>query len=105
MKKLLALACTTCLVVLLAPAAAMAQADGVGVQIIGGPLFSNIDDASGFNTEQKAGWLVGLGLGGNRGGIVGVEGDILFGKRGAKINVLDFDTNVVHVPIMLKVNL
>lgn len=80
------------------------NAEGFGVQIIGGPLFSNFDDAAGFETEQRAGYLVGLGLGGNRGGRVGVEGDILYGKRNSRINGLDFDTNVIHVPVMLKVN-
>ncbi len=91
------------------PTAARAQsssgAEGLGIQVIGGPIFSNLDAATGFDTKQKAGFLVGIGLGGNRGGRVGVEGDILYGKRSAEVNGLNFDTNIVHVPVMLKVNI
>jgi hypothetical protein len=79
--------------------------EGFGVQLIGGPLFSNFSDSTGFKTESTNGYLVGLALGGNRGGVVGVEGDILYGKKGAKINGTDFDVKVVHVPVMLKVNI
>ncbi len=105
MLKTTLVASAAALALLFVPHVATAQnAGGVGVQIVGGPLFSNIDDAAGFNTEQRAGYLVGLGIGGNRGGRVGVEGDILYGKRAARINNLDFDTNVLQVPLMLKVN-
>lgn len=81
-------------------------AEGFGIQIGGGPVFASLDDAS---AKQKAGWLVGLLMGGNRGGTVGVEADVLYGQKGAKINVpflgeQDFDQHVIHVPVMLKIN-
>ena len=79
--------------------------EGFGVVIVGGPLFATLTDTTGFNTERKTGYLVGLALGGNRTGVVGVEADVLYGKRGAKVNGQDLDLQVVHVPVMLKVNI
>ena len=79
--------------------------EGIGFQVLGGPVFSNITDVTGLKTENKTGFLVGLGMGGNRGGIVGVEADVLYGKKGVTITgVGDFEQSVVHVPVMLKVN-
>ena len=75
--------------------------EGFGFQIGGGPVFASIDDAQ---AKQKAGWLVGVLMGGNRGGTVGVEADVLYGQKGATINHVDFDQKVVHVPVMLKIN-
>jgi hypothetical protein len=78
-------------------------AEGFGIQLGGGPLFASFTDAQ--NLESKAGWLVGLLMGGNRGGTVGVEADVLYGKRGVTVPFFgDFDQHVIHVPVMLKVN-
>lgn len=76
--------------------------EGFGVQIAGGPIFANLSDVS--NAKSKTGWLVGLAMGGNRGGTVGVEADVLYGQKGAKIGTADFDQRVVDVPVMLKLN-
>jgi outer membrane protein with beta-barrel domain len=78
--------------------------EGFGIQLGGGPVFANLTDAQGFNTSNKTGWLVGLLMGGNRGGTVGVEADVLYGQKGAKIGQTDFDQHVVDVPVMLKIN-
>lgn len=78
--------------------------EGIGVQIIGGPLFANITDAVGLDTGSKTGWLVGLAMGGNRGGRVGVEADVLYGRKGATVDGQDFDQHIIDVPVMLKVN-
>lgn len=87
------------------PVLAQNRQEGLGVQIVGGPLFANLTDAEGLDTSNKTGFLVGLALGGNRGGTVGVEADVLYGQKGAKIAGFDdFTQNVVHVPIMLKLN-
>src|SRR5882672_7714769 len=51
--------------------------EGFGLQIIGGPLFANLTDTQGFDTSNKTGYLVGIAMGGNRGGRVGVEADVL----------------------------
>lgn len=78
-------------------------AEGFGVQIGGGPLFANFADATGL--ESKAGWLVGILMGGNRGGTVGVEADVLYGQKGITVPIFgDYEQRVIHVPVMLKVN-
>jgi hypothetical protein len=78
--------------------------EGFGIQLGGGPIFSSFDDVAGLQIDQKAGWVAGLLMGGNRGGTLGVEADVLYGQKGAKINNVDFDQKVVHVPVMLKIN-
>jgi hypothetical protein len=78
--------------------------EGLGIQLIGGGVFANLTDITGVKTESRTGYLVGLAMGGNRGGTVGVEADVLYGKKGATINGKDFDVSIVHVPVMLKVN-
>lgn len=79
---------------------------GFGVQIVGGPLFSSFRDAPGIrDSANKMGYLVGISMGGNRGGRVGVGADVLYGKKKAEINGTAYDQTVVHVPVMLKVNL
>lgn len=83
--------------------------EGFGIQLGGGPIFSSFDDTAGLDFDTKAGWLAGLLMGGNRGGVLGVEADVLYGKKGAKLNIpvvgtVDFEQQVIHVPVMLKVN-
>jgi hypothetical protein len=85
------------------PASAQ-QHEGFGVQIGGGPVFSNLTDTKGLNTDNKTGYLVGLLMGGNRGGRVGVEADVLYGEKGAKSGSDEFKVKVVDVPVMLKLN-
>jgi hypothetical protein len=47
--------------------------EGFGIQLGGGPIFSSFDDTAGLDFDTKAGWLAGLLMGGNRGGLLGVE--------------------------------
>ena len=81
-------------------------ARGFGVQVLGGPLFANYDDVAGLDFNRRTGYLVGLAFGGNRGGVLGVEADVLYGSKPVEIaGVGRFKQSVVHVPVMLKVNL
>lgn len=79
--------------------------EGLGVQIVGGPLFSNLTNVTNLDVGSGAGYLVGLSMGGNRGGRVGVGADVLYGKKSSEISGSNFDQSVIHVPVMLKVNL
>jgi Outer membrane protein beta-barrel domain len=79
--------------------------EGFGIQVAGGPVFANLAEAKGLNTSNKTGWLVGLAMGGNRGGVLGVEADVLYGQKGAKVDNGDFDQHIVDVPVMLKINI
>jgi hypothetical protein len=78
--------------------------EGIGVQVIGGPAITSSVDADS-SIKGASSFLVGLSFGGNRGGRVGVGADVLFGKQRLKIEDETFSQNVVHVPVMLKVNI
>ena len=79
---------------------------GFGVQVLGGPLFANYTDVTGIDFARRTGYLVGMGFGGNRGGVVGVEADVLYGSKPVEIvGRGTFKQSVVHVPVMLRVNL
>jgi Outer membrane protein beta-barrel domain len=94
--------------VLLGPFAspALAQDEGIGVGIKGGLLFSTLDfGANDDFLENKTGWTGGLFIGGNRSGILGVEADILYARKGAQIeNVGDVDIDVLEIPVLLRLN-
>jgi hypothetical protein len=78
---------------------------GFGVQILGGPLFSNYEDVTGVNFDQRIGYLIGIGFGGNRRGVVGVQADVLYGSKPVEIvGKGTLEQSVVHVPVMLKLN-
>lgn len=85
--------------------------EGFGVQVMGGLLFPSISsDVVATGQSGKTGWLVGLGLGGNRGGVIGVEADILYGQRKSDVNrtgfaTTEFTQSVVDVPVMIKGNI
>jgi hypothetical protein len=79
--------------------------EGIGVQVVGGPTFNSVLDSEGLDVQSQAGYLVGLSFGGNRGGRVGVGADVLFGKQRLKVGDDTLSQNVVHVPVMVKVNL
>jgi hypothetical protein len=79
---------------------------GFGVQVLGGPLFSNYEDVTGLDFERRTGYLVGIAFGGNRRGVVGVQADVLYGSKPVEIvGRGTLKQSVVHVPVMLKVNL
>lgn len=88
------------------PRAGTGAHEGFGIQLGGGPIYSNFTGAAELDVDAKAGWLVGLLMGGNRGGTVGVEADVLYGKTfiSPLVGNQDFDQQVIHVPVMLKVN-
>src|SRR5207245_2740002 len=69
--------------------------EGFGIQVGGGPSFSSLTDVKGFNTGNKIGWRAGLLMGGNRGGTLGVEADVLYGENGATVNGKDFKQHLV----------
>ena len=78
---------------------------GFGFGIKGGPLFASVNQES-FTFENKTGFLVGIWFGGNRTGTVGVEGEVMYGKKGApKLpGPADVDLYFIEIPILLRVN-
>ncbi len=80
---------------------------GIGVGIKGGLLFSNLDfGADDDFLKNKTGFTGGLFIGGNRGGLLGVEADILYSTKGAKVegSGSDFDIRMLEIPVLLRLN-
>lgn len=83
------------------------QDPGIGVGVKGGLLFSTLD--FGGNDDflaNKTGFIGGLFIGGNRGGVLGIEADIFYATKGAKTsgNNEDYDIRVLEIPILLRLN-
>jgi len=85
-----------------------AQGFGVGAKI--GPLFTSYSAASCdgcFNTST--GWEGGIWFGGNRGGTVGVMGELLYAKKkqeSSQSNLTGSTTlQYLEIPILLRVNI
>lgn len=80
---------------------------GIGVGVKGGLLFSNLDFGSNDDfLKNKTGFIGGLFFGGNRGGLLGVEADILYARKGANVenSNLDFDIQTLEIPVLLRLN-
>lgn len=89
--------------VLAVPTVALAQ--GVGVGVKGGYLYSSFkfDDASDV-IDSSNGWMAGIFFGGNRPGTVGVMGEVnLLAKRGS---VMGDDSTIYYaqIPVLLRIN-
>jgi hypothetical protein len=86
---------------------AHAQSDpGIGVGVKGGLLFSTLDfGANDDFLANKTGFIGGLFIGGNRGGVVGVEADLFYAVKGATTDAGgDYDIRVLEIPVLLRVN-
>ena len=88
------------------PPASKDPEHGFGFGIKGGPLFASIDTTT-FAVENKNGFLVGIWFGGNRTGTVGVEGEVMYGKKGAPTlsGSGGVDFYFIEIPILLRVNI
>jgi hypothetical protein len=79
---------------------------GIGAKI--GPIFTSYDAASCdgcFNTNT--GWEGGIWFGGNRGGRVGVMGELLYAKKKQEGSGLTGSTTLqyLEIPILLRINI
>lgn len=84
-----------------------AQGFGFGVKI--GPLFTTYDAASQTNIEfdTSNGWEGGIWFGGNRGGTVGVMGEILYAKKKQAVAGSTGSTTLqyLEIPILMRINI
>ena len=86
---------------------APAAAQGIGIGIKGGPVFSKLDvddDSEAF--DNRTGWMAGVFFGGNRRGVVGVGAEVNVIKRTTRGPFDDDDTALyaIDVPVYLRVN-
>jgi hypothetical protein len=79
---------------------------GVGFGVKGGYLFSTFSEA-GQSFSNNNGWEAGIFFGGNRGGVLGVMGEVLYAKKGAKdsTGTITIDQYYLEIPILLRVNI
>jgi len=79
---------------------------GIGFGIKGGWLYSSFSQA-GESLGSKGGWEAGIFFGGNRGGVVGFMGELLYAKKsfeeGAVARKTDLD--YLEIPVLLRINL
>ncbi|MBS1819837.1 MAG: PorT family protein [Acidobacteria bacterium] len=78
---------------------------GIGFGVKGGLLFSSYREA-GESYKNNNGWEGGIFFGGNRLGDVGVMGEILYAKKGAKDQSgLVVDNYYLEIPVLIRMNL
>jgi hypothetical protein len=90
----------------LAVPAAAQEAEGIGVGIKGGYLYSSLSFDGGDDVfDARNGWMAGLFLGGNRPGAVGAMVEFNYLAKGATTN-LDEDVKLYYfqIPVLLRVN-
>lgn len=90
----------------LAASSASAQdAEGVGVGLKGGLLFSNLDfGANDDFLANRTGLIGGLFVGGNRGGLLGVEADVFYARKGSTVGAAELDIHMLEIPVLLRLN-
>jgi hypothetical protein len=82
------------------------SAQGVGVGIKGGVVYPDFD-TDALNLKNRTGWQGGLWFGGNRQGVVGVQGELNFLRKRAE-SELDptqtVDVNYLQIPVLLRLH-
>jgi outer membrane protein with beta-barrel domain len=84
------------------------RASGFGIGAKIGPLFTSYTAASCDNCfNTNTGWEGGIWFGGNRGGRVGVMGEILYAKKKQEGSGLTGSTSLqyLEIPILMRVNI
>ena len=86
--------------------AGSSHANGFGFGVKGGLLFSSYREAD-TDYKNNNGWEAGIFFGGNRPGSVGVMGEILYAKKGAKDASGKFTVNnyYLEIPVLLRLNI
>jgi Outer membrane protein beta-barrel domain len=76
---------------------------GIGAKV--GPIFTSFSSDQNYSYSNRAGLIGGLWFGGNLPGVVGVMGELLYAKKGAKQAGLTTDLYYLEIPVLLRVNL
>lgn len=73
--------------------------EGIGIGVKGGFLFNDFSSAK-QDFDSNIGTMVGFFFGGNRPGVVGVMGELMYAKKGSE----GVDLHYLEIPILLRVN-
>ena len=91
------------------PGGGGARATGFGIGAKIGPLWTSYSTASGqdFNYKTSSGWEGGIWFGGNRGGRIGIMGEVLYAKKKAEADGITGSTSLqyLEIPILGRINL
>src|SRR5262245_24143987 len=80
--------------------------EGVGIGIKIGPLFNKFtSDIVTLNFQGKTGLMGGIFFGGNRTGVVGVMGELMYAKKSTTTAEGDLDLYYLEIPILLRINI
>lgn len=85
---------------------ATASAQGAGVGIKGGVVFPDFT-TDALELKGRTGWQGGIWFGGNREGVVGVQGEVNFLQNRAESELVPGDTaklNYLQVPVLLRIH-
>jgi Outer membrane protein beta-barrel domain len=99
--------CACVAIVFLAASGTAAAQDGAGVGIKGGFVFPSFDSANDFDLDGKIGWQAGVFFGGNRDGVVGVQGEVNFLRKNAESDFvpgLETTIDYIQIPVMLRLH-
>ena len=87
------------------PPSGGANHQGFGVGLKGGFLNTKVPSTTAQAVSNKGGWIFGLWFGGNRGGVVGVEGEIMYAKKSSAVGTNVTDAFLLEIPILARINM
>lgn len=89
-----------------APPPAQSSAGGIGFGIKGGWLYSSFSQA-GESLDSRSGWEAGIFFGGNRSGVVGLMGELMYARKSFEEGAIPKTTNLDYfeIPILLRLNI
>ena len=88
------------------PPTQSSSAAGLGFGIKGGWIYSSFSQA-GESLDSRGGWEAGIFFGGNRGGVVGLMGELLYARKSFEEGVVLKTTNLDYfeIPVLLRLNI
>ena len=81
-----------------------ARAEGFGFGVKGGFLFNSFSQANNTNLKGKTGNAFGIFFGGNRGGNLGVMGELLYATKVSASGTQETKLHYLEIPILLRLN-
>jgi len=85
---------------------AQSTVGGIGFGIKGGWLYSSFSQA-GESLDSRSGWEAGIFFGGNRSGVVGFMGELLYARKSFSEGVVakTTDLDYLEIPLLLRLNI